>query len=268
LFIDNQQRANESDARIKALIYGVFDASPANQSLTVNGNTIINGNSTVTGNLQVGSSAGPITANWWEYGTDTNNGTAIDFHSNAFPGDFSARIYRTSGNDGEFQIVNAGAGPLVLYSSGGFGMVGLTTSSAGSPLVLYNNMVYAFSSSGRTKENVVPLTDDFNKILDAQPVSFTDKATGIRSIGYIAEEFEKAGLQNLLVYENDRLVSLRYDLVSVYNLEIIKDLQKHIESIELENQFLKSELTELRTDLNNLKEKLKQRKINQSAGNY
>jgi hypothetical protein len=38
LLIDNQQRANESDARSKALIYGIFDALPASQSLTINGN--------------------------------------------------------------------------------------------------------------------------------------------------------------------------------------------------------------------------------------
>jgi uncharacterized protein (TIGR02145 family) len=37
LFIDNQQRANESDAREKALIYGVFDADPAKQVLIING---------------------------------------------------------------------------------------------------------------------------------------------------------------------------------------------------------------------------------------
>ncbi len=39
LFIDNQKRASESDARTKALVYGVFDATVANQSLLVNGNT-------------------------------------------------------------------------------------------------------------------------------------------------------------------------------------------------------------------------------------
>jgi len=251
LYIDNQQRANESYGRVKALIYGVFDASPANQYLTINGNTNINGN------LQIGKSAGPITSNWWKYGTDSNSGTGIDFHSNASPTDYSARIHRTPGNDGEFQIVNAGAGPLVLYTSGGLGIVGLPSSSAGSMLLLSNNRVYAFSSSIRTKENIIPLSDNFSKILDAQPVSFTDKATGVRSIGYIAEEFEKDGLQNLLVYENGKLVSLRYDLISVYNLEVIKELKKHIESMDKENETLRSELADLRTDLDNLKRKLK-----------
>jgi hypothetical protein len=44
LFIDNQSRANESDARTKALIYGEFDADPSNQVLTINGNVNVNNN--------------------------------------------------------------------------------------------------------------------------------------------------------------------------------------------------------------------------------
>lgn len=38
LYIDNQARANLDDARNKALIYGFFDANPANQKLTFNAN--------------------------------------------------------------------------------------------------------------------------------------------------------------------------------------------------------------------------------------
>jgi hypothetical protein len=37
LFIDNLHRANEADGRIKALIYGIFDAATANQILRING---------------------------------------------------------------------------------------------------------------------------------------------------------------------------------------------------------------------------------------
>lgn len=40
LFIDNALRANEADGRIKALVYGIFNATPASQYLTVNGNFI------------------------------------------------------------------------------------------------------------------------------------------------------------------------------------------------------------------------------------
>ena len=38
LFIDNQSRASESDAKAKALMFGEFNADPANQVLTINGN--------------------------------------------------------------------------------------------------------------------------------------------------------------------------------------------------------------------------------------
>ena len=37
LLIDNQQRTNEADGRIKALIYGIFNAATANQLLRLNG---------------------------------------------------------------------------------------------------------------------------------------------------------------------------------------------------------------------------------------
>ena len=36
LFIDNQARTNEADGRIKALIYGIFDAATANQLVRLN----------------------------------------------------------------------------------------------------------------------------------------------------------------------------------------------------------------------------------------
>jgi hypothetical protein len=37
LFIDNAQRASEADGRVKALVYGNFDASPVNQFVQING---------------------------------------------------------------------------------------------------------------------------------------------------------------------------------------------------------------------------------------
>jgi hypothetical protein len=37
LFIDNAKRASEADGRVKALVYGIFDAATANQYFTVNG---------------------------------------------------------------------------------------------------------------------------------------------------------------------------------------------------------------------------------------
>ena len=367
LIIDNRNRNNEAESRGKALIYGIFDDNLANQHLNINGKTSIWGNMTVSGNLQIGGSSGPITSNWWEFGSDSNNGTAIDFHSNTSPTDYSGRLYRLPGNNAEFQLVNAGTGNLAFYTAntqrmtitgtgnvgigtatpaymldvngditsrapsgngfrlrnssyssffrndnadfyilltnagnpdGGWNTLrpfsinlpsgnvylggkaltvlhggnvgigtetpgtklaisGLTGSTTGSALIINGGNVYFLGSTRDIKDNIQPLDDDFSKILLANPVSFTDKNTGMKGIGYIAEEFEEAGLQNLLVYENGKLVSLRYDLVSIYNLEIIKDLQKHLESVEEENQILREELDELKTDLNKLRKKLR-----------
>ena len=376
LIIDNQQRGMQQSG----LIEGKFDANRANQYVIINGKLSIgstpltsymmNVNGSVyvqTGGIKVGNSTGMITENWWEFGSDSNNGTAIDFHSNTSSTDYSARVYRLPGNNAEFQIVNAGTGNLGLYTanlprmsitgSGNVGIgtatptytldvngeitsrsasvssfrlrgtsystllrndgsdfyilltnagdpdgawnalrpfefnlatgntylagktltvlhggnvgigtttpgtklaiSGLTGSVAGSQLIINGGNVYFLGSTRDIKDNIQPLNDDFDKILNTSPVSFTDKATGMPGIGYIAEDFENAGLQNLLVYENGKLVSLRYDLISVYNLEVIKELKKHIESMDKENETLRSELADLRTDLDNLKRKLK-----------
>ncbi len=52
LFIDNQQRANETDARNKALVYGIFNSDPSSQIITFNGNVGI-GTSTPSSKLDV-----------------------------------------------------------------------------------------------------------------------------------------------------------------------------------------------------------------------
>ena len=40
LFIDNAPRTNEADGRVKALVYGIFDADTANQYFTINGHIV------------------------------------------------------------------------------------------------------------------------------------------------------------------------------------------------------------------------------------
>ena len=59
LFIDNARRANEADARTKALVYGIFDATVANQYLTVNGQLQVSGtgNSYINGNIGIGTTS-------------------------------------------------------------------------------------------------------------------------------------------------------------------------------------------------------------------
>ncbi len=70
LYIDNQARANLADGKIKALIYGVFDASVANQRLRFNANIAIGGGApTSTSPLNISniptSSVGLSTGDIW-----------------------------------------------------------------------------------------------------------------------------------------------------------------------------------------------------------
>jgi hypothetical protein len=187
----------------------------------INSYTPINGD----GNIFIGSEAG-----WDELGSNKlyidNSGTISPLIYGDFTDGFEKLVF--NGN------VGIGTTPGTKLS-----IAGLTGSATGSPLVISGNDVYYLTSKRNSKENIVPLIDNFEKILIAQPVSFTDKTTGNPGIGYIAEDFEKAGLKNLLVYESGELVSLRYDLLSVYNLEIIKEQQKQIESQQKEIDELK-----------------------------
>jgi len=65
LFIDNARRASEADARVKALIYGVFASTVSAQRLSINGSIGIAGAATSTSTLNVSglptSSAGLVT---------------------------------------------------------------------------------------------------------------------------------------------------------------------------------------------------------------
>lgn len=69
LFIDNQARTDEADARTKALITGVFAAAVANQRLTFNARVGIGGAATSTSYLNITglptSSAGLATGDVW-----------------------------------------------------------------------------------------------------------------------------------------------------------------------------------------------------------
>jgi len=94
-----------------------------------------------------------------------------------------------------------------------------------------NNRLCQVLSSRKYKDNIRPLKDDFDKILDAEPVSFTDKASGEHNIGFIAEDFEKIGLQNLVIHRDGQPESIKYELVSLYLLEIIKQQNAKIDEL-------------------------------------
>ena len=104
---------------------------------------------------------------------------------------------------------------------------------------------YALSSK-RYKENIAPLKDDFSKILDAQPVTFTAKESKERGLGFIAEDMHELGLSNLVIYDaQGRPESVRYEWISLYLLEVLKDQDESMKDLKAENESLEQRLEAL-----------------------
>jgi hypothetical protein len=105
---------------------------------------------------------------------------------------------------------------------------------------------YYSSSSKRYKEDIQPLEDDFDRILQAEPRSFIDRASKQREIGYVAEEFDEMGLSNLVIYNGEgQPDGLKYELVSLYLLEVMKDQVQMLEELKTENEKLKQRIEDL-----------------------
>jgi hypothetical protein len=105
-----------------------------------------------------------------------------------------------------------------------------------------NGAIYYFSSSSKYKEDIRALSDDFHTILSAKPKSFIDKVSGERNIGFIAEEFDELGLNNLVIYRDGEPDALKYDLVSLYLLEVVKEQVQTTKQLKAENKTLKNQL--------------------------
>lgn len=175
---------------------------------------------------------------YWQY-DGINNNLELYGKSNIFNYGPHITVARNTGNtifSGKVTIgeVDDQTEPLAIADLAG--------TSNGSYLKVYNDNIYYSSSSRKTKRNIKDLKADFKKILNARPVSFIDKATGEKSIGFIAEEFDEIGLKNLVIYENGSPKSLSYELVSLYNLQIIKQHEEKIKALEQENAALKKKI--------------------------
>lgn len=139
-----------------------------------------------------------------------------------------------------------------LYVSGGLSVRGL-------PFGDYRNVqwnegtgeFYYDNSSRKHKRNITPLVDDFDKLMQAVPMTYTrPNAPGRWEIGFIAEDFDAIGLKRLVDYGKDGEVEgINYEKICLYLTAIAKRQQQTIENqgVALENQ---------RKEIDDLKQKM------------
>jgi hypothetical protein len=145
-------------------------------------------------------------------------------------------------------------GNSVMYENGGrigigttgaptrLAVIGLTPNS-GYPPLMYNpgnGAIYYQASSKRYKRDVQSLDDDFSTILRAEPKSFVNATSGKREIGFIAEEFDALGLKNLVLYLDGQPNGIKYDMISLYLVEVVKELQAKNEDLQRRIQALEA----------------------------
>jgi hypothetical protein len=123
----------------------------------------------------------------------------------------------------------------------------LPSDSGGSAVYIKpDGKLYKLSSSRRYKENIQKLEDDFSKILKVEPKSFTWKSSGAKDIGLIAEDLDEMGLKNLVIYNNEgQPESVKYEKVSLYLLEVIKELKAQNDSLKAKNEELEARVRAL-----------------------
>jgi len=113
-------------------------------------------------------------------------------------------------------------------------VAGLTGTISGVDLryITSTGAIYYFSSSERYKNDIQPFQDDFFKILQIEPKSFIDNATGQKGIGYIAEDLDELGLKYLVGYKDGIPDTIDYNGIVLYLLETVKAQQRQINELK------------------------------------
>ena len=105
-----------------------------------------------------------------------------------------------------------------------------------------NVIAVCTSSSLRYKERIVPFKGGLDLIRSLRPISFNWKTDGSRDLGLGAEDVAK--VEPLLVTHNDtgEIEGVRYDRLNVVLINAIKEQQKQIETLRVENAALNTRL--------------------------
>ena len=125
----------------------------------------------------------------------------------------------------------SGGGALYYYN----GNVGIATSTPSEKLEVNGNIkavAFLYSSDYNLKKNIQPLSNQLEKILNLQGVSFDWKANDKNDVGFIAQEVEKVFPEVVYTNKETGLKSIDYAKLTVFLVEAIKEQQIEIEKLK------------------------------------
>jgi hypothetical protein len=235
------------------------------QNSTGGGNVFVgsaagDGSTTGSGNVFVGNWAGSLNATG-------NNNTMIGHYAGYSNANQSGNVFignnagRNEAGSNKLYIDNSNTASPLIWGDFSNDQVKINGSLFVSTLPFGDKQnvqwddatgqFYYDNSSLRYKENIAPLEDDCSKLLDVSPKTYTrPNNPGVYEIGYIAEEFDAAGLNRLVWYdENGRPEGINYDKIVLYTNENVKALKE-------ENRLLKEALSQLDTRVRELEQQI------------
>jgi hypothetical protein len=139
----------------------------------------------------------------------------------------------------------------LLDVNGGARVRGMTTGVISSGVYRTSDgTLITGSSDVRLKENIMPLQNSLEKVMELKGISFTWKADPNKkvSIGFIAQEFEKVIPELVFTNEVDGYKGINYAEVSAVLVEAMKELNTKIDKIENENVLLKAKNDQLKAE--------------------
>ncbi|MDD4615422.1 MAG: hypothetical protein PHI40_08490, partial [Caldisericia bacterium] len=110
----------------------------------------------------------------------------------------------------------------------------LGTGDAGTVTIDSSGKLYVTSSSLRYKHDIIPFVENWSLILQTFPKAFKYDGSNQSDVGYIAEDFDALGLSDLVLYDKKgRPNAIKYDRITLYNTEILKQHQEDIDALKL-----------------------------------
>jgi len=201
---------------------GIGTTTPA-EKLDINGNIRIPNNSSFVGASGSGDN--------FAY----NNGT------------FNGNIPRYS-----ISWVNLGSTAEAILSS--VGGIKLLIGAANTGAYVDGTGIHSYSDL-RLKNNIVPMRNILEKVLQMQGVTFNLKVNNQASFGFIAQDLEKE-FPLAVNTGSDGYKSVNYAAMTSVLVEAIKELNAKVEKLETENTNLKSQVNyfgQLKAEVENLK---------------